>query len=218
MGPRNGGIVHVRYTLLAEVIVTYPVLSFAVESLLCTNNAVGQRSKSSKGRTLASQIRKFILGAMFALTLSSFGRLGGEYAKWENTVTLWSDAIQKNTDDDSYAHHGLAEELVQRCTSSHGVHAKHCTKDILQDALGHMSKSLSLKVTSNALHNNAMIYGMLLDKCSMTYDYVCIREHFGDSTKAIRNRTKLESVLDNLISLFSAQENPFVATQNLLKR
>ena len=207
-GAENGGIVHVRYTLLAEVIVTYPVLSFAVERLLCTNNAVGQGSKPIKGRTLASPIRKFILGAMFALILSSFGRLGGEYEKWENTVTLWSDAIQKNTDD-SYAHHGLAEELVQRCTGSHGVHAKHCTMDILQDALGHISKSLSLKVTSNSLHNNAMIYGMLLDKCSMTYDYVCIREHFGASTKAIRNRTKLESVLDNLISLFAAPGESF---------
>eukprot|EP00944_MAST-04C_sp_MAST-4C-sp1_P005909 g5909.t1 len=205
-GAENGGIVHVRYTLLPDVIVTYPVLSFAFERLLCAHSAGWWKSNPSNKRKLASPIRKFLLGTMFALILLSFGHLEREYVKWENTVTLWNDAIQKNTDD-YYAHHGLAEELVQRCTGNHGVNSKQCTKETLQDALDHMSKSLLLKVTSNSLHNNGMIYGMLLDKCSMTRDHVCIRRYFDASAKAIKNRTKLELALDNLMSLFSIADD-----------
>ena len=82
-----------------------------------TNNSKAKEFITKTITKYTSMLKKTILSILFLLTISSLQSLNLEYKKWKNTNVLWTDAIKKN-DNDYYAHHGLAENLAQKCTQN----------------------------------------------------------------------------------------------------
>ena len=219
-GTDNGGIVHVRYVYLLEALITYPFLSFLTVKIMSNNNNNDNKyTNNSKAKAFitktitkyTSMLKKTILSILFLLTISSLQSLNLEYKKWKNTNVLWTDAIKKN-DNDYYAHHGLAENLAQKCTQN----LKHCKIKNLKKAIYHMKKSMKVKVTNNAAFNLGMMHGMLMDKCIVKRNKRCIEKYINGTFSSLNNRTKLDLVFDNLISSFT-KESDYTFLENLFK-
>ena len=144
---------HLRAALRSDDFAAGPFLSFLTVKIMSNNNNNDNKyTNNSKAKEFitktitkyTSMLKKTILSILFLLTISSLQSLNLEYKKWKNTNVLWTDAIKKN-DNDYYAHHGLAENLAQKCTQN----LKHCKIKNLKKAIYHMKKSMKVKVTNN---------------------------------------------------------------------
>ncbi len=205
-GAENGGIVHIRYMHLSEALITYPFLSFFIVKVLLStrvNDSESNTAKTNSKIKSTSILKKGLLSIFFLITIAFIRNLGTEYKKWKNTNILWNDALKKNSDD-YYAHHGLAENLVQMCGGVEiNKNSRNCKVKTLKKAIYHMQKSMKLKVTKNSIYNMGIMHGMLMDKCSIMKSKKCIKKYINGTIYSLRNGSKLEALLDSMVSRFT---------------